>query len=66
MGHTWEEDKVVGLHFDEGEHSGKDLKVQIIGTVKTNTYYKKTREEFWMNKSTTVNPFGFNVKSVIT
>lgn len=66
--HLWDirgnKEKPVAVHFNQAGHKLDDLQVQVIESVKDNSlYYRKIREEFWMNKLNTVTPFGLNVKS---
>lgn len=66
-GHLWDirgyKEKPVAMHFNQIKDKLDDLQVQVIEDVKDKSlYYRKIREEFWMNKLNTVTPFGLNVK----
>ena len=65
--HLWDirgnKEKPVAMHFNQTGHKLDNLQVQVIEDVKDNNslYYRKIREEFWMNKMNTVTPFGWLV-----
>ncbi|KAK3082683.1 hypothetical protein FSP39_002468 [Pinctada imbricata] len=56
--------KSVPNHFNQNDHSIKDIKIAILERCLENSrYYRKTKEIFWIDKLNTGMPLGLNKKS---
>ena len=57
-------EKAVAIHFNAEEHTLKDLKFLILERCTTNScYYRRARENFWIDHLNTLTPHGINQKS---
>ena len=57
-------EKAVAVHFNAEEHTFKDLKFLILERCTTNScYYRRARENFWIDHLNTLTPHGINKKS---
>ena len=59
-----ERDKAVAIHFSAANHTFKDLRFVILERCLTDScYYRRARENFWMERLNTITPHGINKKS---
>ena len=59
-----ERDKAVAVHFSAANHTYKDLRFLILERCVTDScYYRRARENFWMERLNTITPHGINKKS---